>query len=161
MYHQCPCQSTAQQSLILDLINEEKSYRTDGHENKSEVLPVKALNKWTECFALNKGTRFQAAPRNIHLSRYGKHNTDELRTTWPSPFYPSLPISDPSESAQAVQVLTLNALLLKGMSFSWETSLGVPLQGRLMGLQVRSMLFCFSSRVLHSLSKQTLLWSGT
>lgn len=43
------CQSTAQQSLILDLISEGESYRTDGYANKSEVLPVKALNKWTEC----------------------------------------------------------------------------------------------------------------
>lgn len=138
---------------ILDLINEEKSYKIDGHTNKSEVLPVKALKIWAECFAFNKRTGFQAALRNIHLFSYGKHNTDKLRTTWPSPFYPSLPVSDPSESAQAVLPFTLNALLLKGMSFSGEASLRVPLQGRLMGQQIRSVLFCFSSRVLHSLSK--------
>lgn len=57
-YTEHSCQSTAQQSLILYIRNEEKSYRIDGHANKSEVLPVKPLNKWTECFALNKRTGF-------------------------------------------------------------------------------------------------------
>lgn len=86
---------------------------------------------------------FLAAPRNIHLFGYGKQNTDMLRSTWPSPLYPSLPVSDPTESTQAVQLLTLNALLLKVMSFSWETSLTVPLQGRLVGLISTSKVGAF------------------
>lgn len=43
-----PFQSMVQQSPILDLGNERKVCRTDGYANKSEVLPAKALNKWTE-----------------------------------------------------------------------------------------------------------------